>query len=130
MNNTRPKFVETINLGRGQISAANTLRDGTGTTVLIFTAGAYGARIEEILFKATGNTTQGMVRAFHDDLASKYLLKEATIDAITASGTVATYSTSMLFPDGFRLNPGEKLYASTHNAETFNVFVQGGNYNE
>lgn len=47
-----PVFVQTPKTYMGQVSAANTNRDGTGTTVDIVTAGANGTKIDCIHIQA------------------------------------------------------------------------------
>ena len=43
-----PVFPQAPNSGGLVVAAANTALDGTGTTVLLFTAGANGARVERV----------------------------------------------------------------------------------
>jgi hypothetical protein len=106
----------------GQVSTANTARDGSGTLATIFTAGASGSRIEDITITAAGTTTAGMVRLFLHDGTNARLLREVSVSAITPSATVAAF-TSSLFNLAVILQSGWSLRASTHNAETFNVCV-------
>lgn len=110
------------------ISAANTNRDGTGTIVVGFVAGASGSRADRIEIKATGTTTAGTIRAFKRVSAGAWKLwREYTVDAITPSATVATFTTR---DDDI----GEVLPAlmeigySTHNAEGFAVHTSGGDF--
>jgi hypothetical protein len=104
------------------ISAANTNRDGTGTIVTVFTAGASGSRIDDVTIQATGTTTAGVVRLFLHDGTNARLFKEVLVTAITPSTTVAAFS-STLYGLGLTIPTGWSLRASTHNAETFNVLV-------
>jgi hypothetical protein len=124
-----------------QISAANTARDGSGTTVEICagpttaSGSGVGKRIVGILIQATGTTTSGMVRIFLsvDGGTTKRLVEEITIAAITPSSTIPAFATTVPGLIGHVL-PGQvsgntqKLFASTHNAETFNVIVLGATY--
>lgn len=130
---TGPNFAATPLSGVAQISVANTGRDGTGTLGTVVTAGASGSRIEEIVIEATGTTTAGMVRLFVNDGTNSRLWREVAVTAATPSGTVLAFTASvrndtrvdlplLVLPTGWSLR------ASTHNAETFNVFAFGGSF--
>lgn len=121
-----PQFLTTVRTEMGQISTANTNRDGTGTIVSIFTAGASGSKILSIEVKATVTTTAGMVRLFVNDGVNMRLWQEISISAITASGTVQSFY-QRIAPD-LLLESGWSVQASTNNAETFNVIITGGDY--
>jgi len=128
-----PAYASAPRIGIGDLSAANTNRDGTGTIVSVFAAGASGSRIERVVVKATGTTTAGMVRLFiHDGAASK-LYTEVPVTAITPSASLKAFeetlegvTTPSLFP--LVLPTGYSLRASTHNAETFEVTAVGGDF--
>jgi hypothetical protein len=105
-----------------QLSAANTLRDGTGTIATVLTAGASGTRIDDIVITATGTTTAGMVRLFLHDGTNARLWREVPVSAVTPSGTVPAF-TATLSNLALVLQTGWSLRASTHNAESFNVLV-------
>jgi hypothetical protein len=126
--NTAPIFTKVPNVGLGQISAANTNRDGTGTLVSIFTAGSEGSYIEGCVITATVTTTAGMVRFYAYDGSNNRLILEVPVTAITPSGTVAAFTATPTLFDGFPLPTGWIIKASTHNAETFNIIMKGGNY--
>ncbi len=112
----------------GTISAANTNRDGTGTIVSVFTSGASGSRVDGILIKATGNTTLGMVRAFKKIGAGSWeLWKEFAVSSATPSATVKTFEVSDQ-DVGEVLKTGVEVGFATHNAETFKVHVNGGDF--
>ena len=84
---------------QGQISfsallqTANTAKDGTGTTQLIFTAGADGARVERIRVRAAGTNVATVLRIFINNgsdpavAANNVLFAEKTIAATTLSET-------------------------------------------
>lgn len=128
--NTNPIFTATPKIGIGQISTANTNRDGTGTIGTILSAGTYGTRVNRIQIKATVTTTAGMIRIFIHDGSNYRLYKEIPVDAITPSGTVEAfeYTLDLQNEDAIILPTGYSIRASTHNAETFNVFAEGGDY--
>lgn len=119
---TSAQYASTVRTAVGQISAANTNRDGTGTLVDIFVAGSSGSRIDDITITATAATTAGVVRLFLNNGTTSYLWKEILVSAITPSTTVATW-TYTLQSLALILKTGWKLQASTHNAEVFNVCV-------
>lgn len=123
-----PIFYATPRMVVAQVSAANTNRDGTGTIVdLITGAASPGTRINKITAKAVGTTTGGMVRIYFFDGTNTRLLYEMTVGAVTPSATVETFSEEILFNDGnapILASATQKLQASTHNAETFNIVVE------
>lgn len=108
-----------------RLTAANTNRDGSGTLVQVTAGTAQGVVTEQIRVTAEGATTAGMVRFFlsNDGGASKRLLTEVSISAITPSATLAAFSTTVDALTGLTLyDPQTILYATTHNAEVFNIF--------
>ncbi len=128
-----PQYASVPKCGIGQVSVANTNRDGTGTIVTIFSAGASGSRIDAIDLKAVGTTTAGMIRLFLHDGANARLLTEVPVVAVTPSGTIPaweaqlnTNTMSQVLP--LFLPSGYSLRASTHNAETTNVIAIGGDF--
>ena len=106
----------------GQVTTANTNRDGTGTIATIFTAGASGSRVDDIVVQATATTTAGMVRLFLHDGTNARLWAEVPVTAVTPSGTVQAFTASLL-NQSLVLPNGWSLRASTNNAETFNIIV-------
>ena len=114
-----------------QVSTANTNRDGTGTIVDIITGVAAGTRINKITVKAVGTTTAGMVRIYLFDGTNTRLYYESAVSAITAGASTKTFTEIILFNDSdapILPSSSAKIQASTHNAETFNIFVEGGDY--
>ncbi len=124
------------------ISTANTGRDGTGTIGTVYTArtaanGGTGARIDSVTVEATGTTTAGMVRLFITDSGgTARLIREIAVSALTPSATVKAFTiptsegadaNGVLIINAL-LAPGDIFKASTHNAETFVVRVQGGEF--
>lgn len=110
------------------ISVANANRDGTGTIVTGFIAGASGSRVDRIDIKAIGTTTAGTVRAFKRVAAGVWKLwREYEVTPITPSATVASYTTR---DDdiGEILPAGMEIGYSTHNAEAFAVHTGGGDF--
>lgn len=127
--NTNPIFPLTGVLGIAHITTANTNRDGTGTIAdLTAVAGADGLRINEIVAKAEGTTTAGMIRIFLNDGSNWRLYDEIPVAAATPSATVETWRDFIQPRVPFIVPSGFKLGCTTHNSETFNVFAIGGNY--
>lgn len=128
-----PAYAASPKCGIGQISTANTNRDGTGTIGTVFTAGTSGSRIDAIDLKATGTTTAGMVRLFIHDGMTAILLTEVPVVAVTPSATLPawevqlnTNSMSQILP--LVLPTGYSLRASAEKAESFNVIALGGDF--
>jgi hypothetical protein len=128
--NSTPIFVGLANFGHGVVSVANANRDGTGTVVVVFTAGLYGSRVHRLRIKAAVTTTAGMVRLFINDGAAKFLYKEIPVSAITASATVETFvwELQLANEDALILPTGYTLLAATEKAEAINVFAEGGDF--
>lgn len=128
--NINPIFTLTPVIGVVNISTANTNRDGTGTLGTVITGSTNGTRISQIVIKALGTTTAGIVRLFIDNGVSVHLWKEISISAISASDTVIAFSASvdltgeyaLILPNNYILKAG------TEKAESFAVFAEGGNY--
>lgn len=114
-------YVVTPKNGTGQVSVANTNRDGTGTLATIYTAPSTGARLDSLRMQATGTTTLGMLRLFLDQGGTMRLIGELQVAAITPSGTVPAWSADYEWPKGLVLQASAVLKAGTHNAETFNL---------
>lgn len=112
-----------------QATAANTARDGTGTTALLATGTSAGKFIRRVIINATGTTTAGVVRFFLslDTGTTKRLIKEVLIPARTPSTTVDTFRQEVLELIGMILaGTTAQIYVSTHNAETFNIVCESG----
>lgn len=122
----------TANTGMAVISTANSNLDGTGTLGTILTAGASGSgwkgcRIENISIKALVTTTTGMVRLFIYDGTNTRLITEVFIPSVTKSGTEPSFETRLSLGN-FQLQAGYSLKASTQNAESFAIIVEGNDW--
>lgn len=130
--NVNPIFVATPKIGMGRISAANTARDGTGTTVDIITGSTNGTRVDRVHVRAQGTTTAGMVRLFIYDGTNVRFWDEISVTAITPSATVQVFEATLVTPDSASpllvLPNNYVLRAATHNAETFDVIAHAGDY--
>lgn len=120
---TTPQYTATAKNSTVQASAANTNLDGTGTLVDVYTAGASGGRVDELVIKATGTTTAGMIRLYVSDTTNHRLIKEVPVIAITPSSTIPAWEAKVVFPNGLIMQTTYVLKASTHNAETFNIVM-------
>lgn len=118
-----PVFFTTPRIERGVISAANTNRDGTGTVVQFAVGVANGTKVNEIVVKARGTTTAGMVRVFLYNGSTYSLLDEYAVSAITAAANTATFRVSTAYNNLFLASASWTLVASTHNAESFDVMA-------
>lgn len=126
-----PIFVQTPRVEIGSLSTANTNRDGSGTIISIWTAGANGSRIEHIDITAYGATTAGVIRLYIHDGSTSALWKEILVPATTPSTTVAVFMASLdcSQPGNSLLLPAAySLRASTHIAENFRVAAVGGDF--
>lgn len=126
--NSVPRFVTDAIVGIGQVTTANTARDGTGAVVSVVAGSAQGTLIELIRVVATGTTTAGVVRLFIHNGSAYRLYEEILVTAITPSTTTAVYEAELVPTKPLVLPTGYTLYASTHNTETFNVIATGGDY--
>lgn len=127
---TSAQYASTPVANGARIATANAGRDGTGAAPVVFTAGPNGARVDEVTINAIATTTAGMVRLYKQNAASTLtqLFREVPIAGIVPSATVAA-STQKVSGLALILAAGEKLLASTNNAEAFDVFVNlGGSF--
>jgi hypothetical protein len=118
------------NNGIVNISTANNNLDGSGVLGTVYVAASApsnGAIISSVTVKATGVTTEGTVRLFIYDGTNYFLWKEIAIPANAVSSVTASFQTTIY--DDLTLNPSQVLLASTQNAESFNVFANGSDFN-
>lgn len=142
--NNNPIFPIAPKVSWGKVTAANTATDGTGTTVAVFTAGANGARIDQIKVRALGTNVATVLRLFVNNgsdpavATNNSLIHETTIAATTISQTAAltdnlitvTVNTTETVPPIQALPAGYKILASigTAVAAGLQVTVSGGDY--
>lgn len=128
---TAPQFVTTPHIGAVTVSTANTARDGTGTIPTVFTAGASGSRVEEIVFKATGDPADSVVTVFLHDGSTFFLFDEVDLgDPAAASTTVVGYRSNRTY-DNLVLPTGWSIRCAITVALTagvINVIVLGGDF--
>jgi hypothetical protein len=114
--NTSPIFGLTPNITPGQtVINANTAKDGTGTVVTIYTAGANGSRPIGIKFRAIGSNIQTVARIFlnngsaNSSAGNNTLFAEVNLPATTLSETSSLPDYAYVFPDNFVLPSGWKI---------------------
>jgi len=126
--NTIPIFVATPNVQQSQVTVANTNRDGSGTTVTVWTPGANGSLLSKVILEVPGTSAVDVIRLFWNDGTNKRLYQELLVTAITPSTTVACFrleyvpSTPEVYPSGWT------LLGSTNQGQATNVTVIGSNY--
>ena len=141
--NTSPIFPLTPDVSWGTLTAANTAKDGTGTVVTLFTAGANGSRIDQIKARALGTNVATVLRLFINNgltnatPANNTLIHEVTIPATTLSEVAAladnditiTRGSDTLVPIPY-LPAGYKINATigTAVAAGLAVSICGGDY--
>ena len=118
----------TVNTTGSTISTANPGRDGTGTIVTGWTAGASGGYVRTIRIKATGNTDAGMVRIFHYD-GAYYLWREIQVVAITPDRTTPSFESELNFVNdnstGWQVGAADTIRFATEQAQEFDIIVEG-----
>jgi hypothetical protein len=121
----------TANTGIAAISTANPLLTGSGATAVVTSGGTNGTTIKSVIIKATAPVTTGMVRLFigTGNKSAMTLYKEVPIPTTPALTNTPTplpmLKTFEIMLDGnFKLQNGYKLYASTQNAEPFNIIAE------
>lgn len=126
-----PAFAATPRCSAVTVSAANTARDGTGTIATVFTAGASGSRIDEIVVKATDNPADSIVTLFIHTGSTYFLFDEVDLsDPAAASTTVTGYRTSLTYtnlilPTGYSLRAAITVALT---AGVMNVIAFGGDF--
>jgi hypothetical protein len=128
----KPAFAATPRIGAALISVANANRDGTGTVVSVFAAGAGGSRIDRIVAIGLGATTAGMVRLFIHDGAAMHFYREIVVTAVVPSCSEQAFADELPHagdpPLDIELPTGWSLRAATQNGESISVLVFGGDF--
>lgn len=115
--NTSPVFPITPVVVTGQtIATANTAKDGTGTVVTLYTAGANGSKCDGVYVAYTGTSVQTVLRLFVNNgstnatAGNNALIKSVTVPANTLSETTA--ASDVFIPLGIMLPAGYKINAT------------------
>ena len=132
--NTLPIYPLTPKVSWGDLATANTAKDGTGTVVTVFTAGANGARVDYLKARAKGTNVATVLRVFVNNgtdptvAANNALVLEQTIAATTLSEVAALadnlVALDMSLPAGYTLN----VTIGTTVAAGLAVTAFGGDY--
>ena len=131
---TTPSFVSSPKIGIGTCTVAEVVRSGSPTnTVLVYTAGASGSRIDRIdVMESSANAnppTVNTVSLWIYTGAAYYLFREvAMLTPPTPNAGVAGFQTSLTFPFGLNLQSGYSLRASIRvsASDSVNVIAYGG----
>lgn len=141
--NTQPIFPLTPRVLSGKLLTSNAAKDGTGTVVTVFTAGANASRIDKIQVRALGTNVATVLRLFINNgndptvATNNMLVYEKTIAATTLSevaeladvvldvmrGSVTEAAIPYL-PAGHKIN----ITIGTTVAAGLQVTVYGGDY--
>lgn len=134
--NTKPIYSAKPAIAWGVVATANTAKDGTGTVVAVFTAGASGGRIERLKVRAKGTNVATVLRAWINNgstnatAGNNTLFVEQTIAATTLSEVAALADTEILLnlslPAGYVIN----ITIGTTVAAGLHVTGIGGQYAE
>lgn len=126
-----PAYAATPRCAAASVSTANTNRDGTGTIATIFTAGASGSKIEEIVIKAENDPADSIVILWLHDGSSYHMFDEVDLgNPAAGSTTVVAYRESRLY-ESLILPSGWSLRASITVALTagaIKVIAFGGDF--
>jgi hypothetical protein len=136
--NTSPIFSKQgdIQWGATLLNAANTAKDGTGTVLNVFTAGADGAFVQRLVARSVGTNVATVMRVFVNNGGSNTtatnnsLINEMALPATTISEVNAQPPYELAL--NFALPPGYQLFCTlgTAVAAGFEVTVFGGSYTE
>jgi hypothetical protein len=132
--NTAAIFPLTPVMSWGLVETANTAKDGTGTQVTVYTAGANGSRVDRLKVRNTGTAVQTVLRVFINKgadpatPANNTLYMEQTIPACTLSETTA--QTDIIIPLDIALPAGYlvNVAVGTTVAAELAVTCEGGDF--
>ena len=133
--NTTPIFALTPNIGFAPgITAANTAKDGTGTTDLVFTAGSNGAFLQRLRVRPKGTNVASVLRVFLNNgstpstAANNMLYDEISLPATT--NTEVASIAGLEVPMNIALTSGWRVYVTlgTAVAGGYAVTGVGGDY--
>jgi len=115
--NTTPIFSALPDVGfSDNITAANTAKDGTGTVNLVFTAGANGSFLQQMICRPKGTNTASVMRVFLNNGAApttatnNSLIGEIGLPAITLSEVAEVSGAGMTF--NFAIPAGYRIYVT------------------
>lgn len=112
------QFTATPRATTSRIAAANTARDGSGTLITSFTAGASGSRLDFITFTSAQLTPAAsslrICRVFLSDTSglNPRLISEVSLPAVTASNTAIGATATITFTNGLVIGSGQIVYTT------------------
>jgi hypothetical protein len=117
------------------LTAANTTKDGTAGTTLVYTAGANGGRVKYLRLQAIGTNVASLLRVFLNNgsavgtAANNSPIGELPLPIATLSET-AMSGPPMVLPIDLELGPNERLYVvlATAVAAGWAVTAHGGDF--
>lgn len=131
-NNSNDYSKRTANTGIGLVNTANSSLTGSGAVTTLFTAGQDGAVIRSVTIKAIAAVTSGMVRLFIQGgspvVATLYKEVQIPVTPMLASTPTPAPVLQMyeaVLVGELELQAGYSLLASTQTADTFNIIVEG-----
>jgi hypothetical protein len=133
-----PQFTATPRATGSRVSASNTSRDGSGSLVTSFTAGASGSRLDFITFTSAQATAAAsslrIMRVFLTDTSglNPRLISEVSLPAVTASNTAIGATATITFTNGLVIAAGQliqttqSVYAGVQ--DQTDVLSRGGDF--
>jgi hypothetical protein len=130
-----PAYASTPHNGSVLITSTETNTQAPTQAVVVFTAGASGSKIEEVVVESSftslvASSVAGLVYLFLYDGSTYHLFDTVTVTAVTASTTVAPFRASRVY-NNLVLLTGWSLRASQSiagNAGYLKVHALGGDY--
>ncbi len=134
--NTSPIYTlePDIQWGPTVLTSANTAKDGTGTVLTAFTAGANGGFVQKIRFRAAGTNVATVARVFINNgstnatAANNILYEDITLPATSNSETAQLLNQeialNIALPAGYKIN----VTIGTTVSAGYYVTVIGGKY--
>lgn len=125
-----PQFVSTPRSYFAIISTGVTTRTISGITGLtsLFVGGASGSRIDQIVVRATANTTSGSIRLFlYSGSGDATLIDEINVTGFQATATGSAFNIAKTY-SSLVVPSGHTLFVCTHNSESFAVHAIGGDF--
>lgn len=129
--NTVPRFIETPQSWKTQVSVANALISGdTGTLVTLMTGAEHGSKIDYFSFQAQGATQVNRLRLYlFTGNSTAHLWIEISISANSAHKVDGSLWVGSLTPTVPLVVPFNwTVQCSIHSANVVNIFGYGGDY--
>jgi hypothetical protein len=123
---TAPAFASTPRAASALLGAVETDLQAPAQSVTVFTAGASGSKVEEIVVQASksgtliASTVAGLVYIFLHDGTTYHLFDTITVSAVTASATVPGFRGSNRYANLF-LPTGWSIRISQSHATNANI---------